>query len=270
MTRILDLDKVKQAWDLRKQGKQQKEIAEELGLSLRHIQNYLSIDWLTQRGMRALMKGGAQEVNNQLRALGRLGEINGNGASAKTREKASAKPANDDGADAANGNTPDPDSCPAGEQWADVAQLEGWGVPKYGAPGMLGAWRKAHQDGVHELCALWGDLVQNVQASIPFADAYDLTIAGWLANRWGTSSLKNIIELYRLYRPWEGKVHRKVYLDEVNSIIGNGNGKNGNGHGDNVTLFEELPRRFLYGLPRRPQVEALAAKTADHEEDDDD
>ena len=276
MTRILDLDKVKQAWDLRKQGKQQKEISEELGLSLRHIQNYLSIDWLTQRGMRALMKGGAQEVNNQLKALGRLSEYNGNGATAKARVKASAKLASGEDADAANGDTTDDPSCQAAEQWADVAQLEGWGVPKYGAPGMLGAWRKAHQDGSHELCALWGDLARNVKASIPFADAYDLTIAGWLANRWGLSSLKNITELYRLYRPWEGKVHRKVYLDEVNSIIGNGNGENGNvknGNGDGVTLFEELPRRFLYGLPRRPQVEAVAAKTADHadhEEDDDD
>ena len=80
MTRLLDLDKVEQAWNLRRQGKQQKEIAQELSLSLRHIQNYLSIDWLAQRGMRALMKGNAQEVNNQLKALGRLGEFDVNGA----------------------------------------------------------------------------------------------------------------------------------------------------------------------------------------------
>ena len=109
--------------------------------------------------------------------------------------------------------------------------------------------------------------MQNVQASIPFSDAYDLTIAGWLADRWGMSSLKSITELYRLYRPWEGKVHRKVYLDEVRSIMDNGAGENG--LGDGGTPFEELPRRFLYGLPRRPLVEERAAKSA-HDDDDDD
>jgi len=258
MTRPLDLDKVKQAWNLRRQGKQQKEIAEELNLSLRHIQNYLSIDWLAQRGMRALMKGGAQEVNDQLKALGRLGEMDVNGAG-KLRAQS-----NDGSEHAANGEANGPSSCQAPEQWPDVARLEGWGVPRYGAPGVLGAWRRAHRDEAHELCALWGDLVQNVQASIPFPDAYDLTIAGWLADRWGMSSLKSITELYRLYRPWEGKVHRKVYLDEVRSIVGNGAGENG--AGDGGTPFEELPRRFLYGLPRRPLAEGRAAKS----DDDDD
>jgi len=261
MTRPLDLDKVKQAWNLRRQGKQQKEIAEELDLSLRHIQNYLSIDWLAQRGMRALMKGGAQEVNDQLRALGRLGEFGVNGGAGKVHAQS-----NDEGEDAANGEAQSPSSCQAPEQWADVARLEGWGVPKYGAPGMLGAWRWAHRDGAHELCALWGDLVQNVRASIPFPDAYDLAIAGWLADRWGMSSLKSITELYRLYRPWEGKVHRKVYLDEVRSIMGNGAGENGSVDGG--TPFEELPRRFLYGLPRLPLAEGRAAKSADYEDDD--
>ena len=263
MTRPLDLDKVKQAWSLRRQGKQQKEIAEELHLSLRHIQNYLSIDWLAQRGMRALMKGGAQEVNEQLKALGRLGEISANGAGGKVRTKA-----NDEADDTANANGQDASSCPAPEQWADVARLESWGVPKYGAPGMLGAWRRAHRDEVHELCALWSDLAENVQASIPFPDAYDLTIAGWLADRWGMSSLKSVTELYRLYRPWEGKVHRKVYLDEVRSIVGNGAGENGSRDGS--IPFEELPRRFLYGLPRRPLADAQAAKSADSEDEDDD
>ena len=257
MTRPLDLDKVKQAWTLRRQGKQQKEIAEELHLSLRHIQNYLSIDWLAHRGMRSLMKGGAQEVNDQLMALARLGEIDVNNGRRKGRVKS-----NDAGEDAANGTS----SCQAPEQWGDVARLEGWGVPRYGAPGMLGAWRRAHHDGAHELCALWGDLAQNVQASIPFPDAYDLTIAGWLADRWGMSSLKSITELYRLYRPWEGKVHRKVYLDEVRSISGNGTGENGSGDGG--TPFEELPRRFLYGLTRRPLTEVRAAGSPDHEDDD--
>ena len=184
MTRPLDLDKVKQAWNLRRQGKQQKEIAEALNLSLRHIQNYLSIDWLAQRGMRALMKGGAQEVNDQLKALGRLGEMDAIGAG-KLRPQSK-----DESEHAANGEANDPSSCQAPEQWPDVARLEGWGVPRYGAPGVLGAWRRAHRDEAHELCALWGELVQNVQASIPFPDAYDLTIAGWLADRWGMSSLK--------------------------------------------------------------------------------
>ena len=251
MTRLLDLDKVEQAWNLRRQGKQQKEIAQELSLSLRHIQNYLSIDWLAQRGMRALMKGNAQEVNNQLKALGRLGEFEVNGAG--------------DGHGQSNGEAQGPASCQAPEQWADVARLEGWGVPKYGAPGMLAAWRMAHRDGAHELCALWGDLMQNVQASIPFPDAYDLTIAGWLADRWGMSSLKSITELYRLYRPWEGKVHRKVYLDEVRSIMDDGAGENG--FHDGAPSFEELPRRFLYGLPRRPLAEGRSAKSADYDDD---
>ena len=257
MTRPLDLDKVKQAWNLRRQGKQQKEIAEELNLSLRHIQNYLSIDWLAQRGMRALMKGGAEEVNNQLKALARLGEIKVKGGGRKARAKS-----DDESEEATNGLS----SCQAPEEWGDVGRLEGWGVPKYGAPGMLGAWRRAHHDGAHELCALWSDLVQNVQASIPFADAYDMTIAGWLADRWGMSSLKSVTELYRLYRPWEGKVHRRVYLDEVRSIMGNGSGENGSG--DGATFFEELPRRFLYGLPRRPLAEGRLAKPADFKDDD--
>ena len=259
MTRLLDLDKVKQAWDLRRQGKQQKEIAEELKLSLRHIQNYLSIDWLAQRGMRALMKGGAEEVNNQLKALGRLGELGVNGTGKVGGQS------NDEVEDGGNGHARSPVPCLADEQWADVARLEGWGVPKYGAPGMLGAWRRAHRDGAHELCALWSDLVENVQASIPFPDAYDLTIAGWLADRWGMSSLKSITELYRLYRPWEGQVHRKVYLDEVRSIMGNGAGENGST--DRSTLFEELPRRFLYGLPRRSLAEDRAGKNTDYDDD---
>ena len=74
MSRVLDLDKVKQAWQLRREGKQQKEIAEALDLSLRHTQNYLSLDWLAQRSMRVLMKGRAEEANNQLRTLWGLGE----------------------------------------------------------------------------------------------------------------------------------------------------------------------------------------------------
>ena len=251
MARSLDLDKVEQAWNLRRQGKQQKEIAEDLGLSLRHIQNYLSIDWLSQRGMRALMKGGAQEVNDQLRALGRLGEIHVNGA----------------GEDAANGEAQGTSSCNAPEQWADVGRLERWGVPKYSAPGVLGAWRMAHRDGAHELCAMWVDLVNNVQADVPFPDAYDLTIAGWLADRWGMPTLKSITELYRLYRPWESKVHRKVYLDEVRSIIGDGASENGSNNGS--ISVEELPQRFLYGLPRRPMAEGRSTHSADYDDNDD-
>jgi len=230
MTRHLDLEKVKQAWSLRRQGKQQKEVADALGLSLRHIQNYLSVDWLAQRSLRALMKGGAEEVNEQLKALGGLGEAGpvGGGAQPVTRDQA---------------------SCASPDQWPDVARLEGWGVPKYTAPGLLSAWRRAHREEAHELCDFWLDLTGNVQAEIPFPDAYDLAMARWLAHRWGVDFLSTITELYQLYRPWEGKVHRKVYLDEVRVAIGEGPG---NYPSDQVGgLFEGLPRRFLHGLPRR-------------------
>ena len=140
MSRILDLDKIKQAWQLRREGKQQKEIAETLNLSLRHIQNYLSLDWLTQRNMRVLMKGGAEEANNQLKTLWSIGE--------ETREDGTS------GAQAVAAVGADPDGeamtthsqdCPSPEQWPDVGRLEDWGVPKYAAPGLLSAWRRAHR-----------------------------------------------------------------------------------------------------------------------------
>ena len=211
------------------------------------------------------MKGGAQEVNNQLQALGRLGEIHVNGAGKDHGQSNGA------GEDAANGEAQGASSCNAPEQWADVGRLERWGVPKYGAPGVLGAWRMAHRDGAHELCAMWVDLVKNVQAAVPFPDAYDLTIAGWLADRWGMSTLKSITELYRLYRPWESKVHRKVYLDEVRTIIGNGagNGASENGGHDGGISVEELPQRFLYRLPRRPMAEGRSSHSADYDDNDD-
>ncbi len=69
MARPLDLDKVRQAWELRRQGSQQKEIARSLDLSLRHTQNYLSLDWLAQRSLRSLTKGAVEEVNEQLKIL---------------------------------------------------------------------------------------------------------------------------------------------------------------------------------------------------------
>lgn len=244
MTRHLDLDRVKQAWVLRREGKQQKEIADALGLSLRHIQNYLSLDWLAQRSLRALLKGGAEEANEQLKALWGLGE-----AGFKSNVPGS------DG-DAETGLEPDDGSgdgalstCRVPENWPDVGRLEEWGVPKYTAPGVLSAWRRAHRDGTHELCALWANLADNIQAKIPFADAYDLAMARWLADRWGVELLRTITELYRLYRPWEGKVHRRVYLDEVRSAMGD---EAEDGSSTQLgTLFEGLPRRFLYGLPRR-------------------
>ena len=242
MTRPLDLERIKQAWQLRREGKQQKEIADALNLSLRHIQNYLSLDWLAQRCMRVLVKGGSGEVNSQLNAMRSL-----NGAVAA--DAAPREGAGEDG----------PSVCYAFAKWADVARLEGWGVPKDAAPGLLSAWRKAHRDGDHELCSLWGELAENIQANIPFADAYDLAIASWLAEGWGAGSLKAVTKLYQLYRPWEGKVHRKVYLDELRLVIGEGDGSGGP-----EAPFGGLPRRFLFGLPR------WSAHVSRESEDDDD
>ena len=248
MTRLLDMEKVKQAWQLRREGQQQKEIAEVLKLSLRHIQNYLSLDWLAQRSMRVLTKGGVAEVNEQLKTLWGLGQ-----ATVATGVKEAVAPDQDQ-------------SCDAPEQWPDVARLEDWGVPTYAAPGLLGAWRRAHRDEAHELCALWANLTENVQAKIPFPDAYDLSVANWLADRWSIGSLKAITELYRLYRPWEGSVNRKVYLDEVRLAIGSisGNGASA----ETGSILEGLPRRFLYGLPRRYDNDRAAARHDDDEDDD--
>ena len=259
MSRILDLDKIKQAWQLRREGKQQKEIAETLNLSLRHIQNYLSLDWLAQRNMRVLMKGGAEEANNQLKTLWSIGE--------ETKEDgpngAQAVATVDAGPDGEAVATHSQD-CPSPEQWPDVGRLEDWGVPKYAAPGLLSAWRRAHREEDHELCALWADLTGNVQAKMPFPDAYDLAMASWLADRWSFGSLKTITELYRLYRPWEGKVHRRVYLDELHFALDNTSSNGALGEVDR--LYEGLPRRFLYGLPPRYDQ---GGKTFDDDDDDD-
>ena len=254
MSRTLDLDKVKQAWQLRREGKQQKEIADVLDLSLRHTQNYLSLDWLAQRSMRVLMKGRAEEANNQLRTLWGLGQ-----------EKRADNPSKTDTVTGGNEATGNLRNCPSPDQWPDVGHLEDWGVPKYAAPGLLSAWRRAHREEGHELCALWADLAENVQAKIPFPDAYDLAMAGWLADCWSSGSLKTIIELYRLYRPWEGKVHRKVYLDEVHWALQNASSNGASGEVDR--LFEGLPRRFFYGMPRRNGQEG---KLVAYSEDDDD
>ena len=261
MSRVLDLDKVKQAWQLRREGKQQKEIADTLDLSLRHTQNYLSLDWLAQRSMRVLMKGRAEEANNQLRTLWGLGEDTKEDSPTRTDTVAGA----DEGPDGkiTTGHSRD---CTSPEQWPDVGHLEDWGVPKYAAPGLLSAWRRAHREEGHELCALWADLTVNVQAKIPFPDAYDLAMASWLADRWSFGSLKSIIELYRLYRPWESKVHRKVYLDEVHWALQNASSNGAAGEVDR--LFEGLPRRFFYGMSRRNGQESNI--TADRDDDDDD
>ena len=248
MSRLLDLEKVKQAWQLRREGKQQKDIATDLNLSLRHIQNYLSLDWLTQRSMRVLVKGGSEEVNEQLKALWGLGQNPASGDSKKAGTKVAVAETDTEGGEESAAPKQAKD-CSAPEQWPDVARLEDWGVPKHAAPGLLGAWRRAHRDGAHELCDLWADLAEHVQARIPFADAFDLAMANWLADRWSFGSLKAITELYRLYRPWEGTVNRKVYLDEVRSAIDSRSEEGG--PEDVGTVLEGLPRRFLYGLPRR-------------------
>ena len=46
MTRRLNLERIKQACQLRKQGQRPREIAVALSLTVRHVQNYLSLDWL--------------------------------------------------------------------------------------------------------------------------------------------------------------------------------------------------------------------------------
>lgn len=244
MSRTMDLEGVKQAWQLRRQGKQQKDIAEALNLSLRHIQNYLSLDWLAQRSLKILMKGRTQELNEQLKMLLTLGEAKADGREREPKEKAKAAAGSGEAGEGEASST-----CQAPEHWADVARLEDWGVPRCHAPGLLSAWRRAHHEEAHELCALWGDLAKNIQTKIPFVEAYDLAMASWLADRWGVKSLRTITELYRLYRPWEGKIHRKVYLDEVRSAIGDGPDESA--LTELGPVFEELPRRLLYGLPRR-------------------
>ena len=259
MTRLLDMEKVKRAWQLRRDGQQQKEIAEKLNLSLRHIQNYLSLDWLAQRSMRVLTKGGVAEVNEQLKTLWGLGQVTAGAGAKKDRVKASATSDSEE-----SGVLGQDSECDAPDQWPDVARLTDWGVPMYAAPGMLGAWRRAHRDEAHELCALWANLAENVQAKIPFTDAYDLSVAHWLADRWSIGSLKAITELYRLYRPWEGKVNRKVYLDEVRSAISSIS-ENG-ATAEAGSILEGLPRRFLYGLPRRDDRDDWSAR---HDDDDD-
>lgn len=90
---------------------------------------------------------------------------------------------------------------------------------------------------------------------MPFADAYDVTIASWLADRWGFKLLLAVAELYRLYRPWEGPVHQKVYLEEVQVAISERREEwvstDEMGPDEPDARFQELPRRFLYGLPSR-------------------
>ncbi|PKB79176.1 MAG: hypothetical protein BZY88_14690 [SAR202 cluster bacterium Io17-Chloro-G9] len=236
MARPLDLDKVKQAWDLRRQGKQQKEIAGALDLSLRHTQNYLSLDWLSQRSLRSLAKGAADEVNDQMKVLWSLGH------------KSPSEQHEINGFSNGNGDSHEGDAeteeCPAPENWPDVAQLEDWGIPRVTAPGMLGAWRRAHREGLHEVCRFWLDLTDNVQTGMPFDDAFDLTTACWFADRWDVGVLRTIAEVFRLYRPWEGKVNRKVYLAEVKDALGE---KLNGSVATDFAAVHGLPRRFVQG-----------------------
>jgi hypothetical protein len=246
----LNLERVKQAWQLRKQGKQPREIAEALSLTVRHVQNYLSLDWLAQRSLRVLSRGRPQEANEQLEILWDLGGVPVGDVAAGAHPVWEAGPQSEEAAERQQDVI-----CQAPEPWPDVAQLESWGVPKEEAPGLLSAWRRAHRAGSHPMCAFWGQLAENVQAGIPFADAYDLTIANWLAGRWGFKLLKAVAELYRLYRPWEGPVHQKVYLEEVQAAISERREEwvklDETGPEEPDALFQELPRRFMYGLPSR-------------------
>jgi hypothetical protein len=251
MARPLNLERVKQAWQLRKQGKQPREIAEALSLTVRHVQNYLSLDWLAQRSLRVLSRGRPQEANEQLKILWDLGGVPAGDGVARPHQVWEAAPQFEEAAER------QPQQClsQAPDPWPDVARLESWGVPKGEAPGLLSAWRRAHRSGSHPICVFWGQLTENVQAGIPFADAYELTIANWLADRWGFKLLKAVTELYRLYRPWEGPVHQKVYLEEVQSAISEFREEwvklDEAGTDEPDALFQELPRRFLYGLQSR-------------------
>jgi hypothetical protein len=250
MARPLDLERVKQAWLLRKQGKQPREIAEALGLTVRHVHNYLSLDWLAQRSLRVLSRGRPQEANEQLKILWDLGGVPVGDGAAGAHPAWEAAPQSEAAAERQQDVL-----CRAPDPWPDVAQLESWGVPKDEAPGLLSAWRRAHRAGSHPICVFWGQLAENVQAGIPFADAYDVTIASWLAGRWGFKLLQAVAELYRLYRPWEGPVHQKVYLEEVQAAISELREEwvklDEAGLEEPDALFQELPRRFLYGLPSR-------------------
>ena len=118
MSRPVDLEKVKRAWKLRRQGKQQKDIAETLDFSLRHVQNYLSLDWLAQRVLRVLEKGRAEEANNQLILLWDLGETQLHGETDQADPRIEAPPVTGEAAEP-EGST----VCRAPEHWPDVAQL---------------------------------------------------------------------------------------------------------------------------------------------------
>lgn len=259
MARPLNLERVKQAWQLRRQGKQPKEIAEALRLTLRHVHNYLSLDWLAQRSLRVLSRGRPQEANEQLKILWDLGGVPAGDGAAGTHQVREAAPQSEEVAERQQDVL-----CRAPDPWPDVARLESWGVPKGEAPGLLSAWRRAHRAGSHPICVFWGQLTENVQAGIPFADAYDVTIANWLAGRWGFKLLRAVAELYRLYRPWEGPVHQKVYLEEVQAAISELREEwvehDEAGPDEPDALFRELPRRFVYGLSSRSAPSGRASQ----------
>ena len=51
MTRRPDATIIRNAWELKRERKTQQEIADELGFSLRHVQDYLSPKWLADRNL---------------------------------------------------------------------------------------------------------------------------------------------------------------------------------------------------------------------------
>ena len=235
MSRPIDSEKVRQAWDLRLEGRQQREIAQALNMSLRHVQNYLSLDWLSRRSRKALVKGRADEANGQLEILRALRIPAGDGQFQGDESEQDGEPA----------STPCPDPHP----WPDVAQMEAWGLPRDGCPGILAAWRRAHRQERHHLCSFWGELIDSVKGGIPFPEAYDLVATSWLASGWGSSLGRELTELYRLYRPWQDKVNLKVYLEEVQRAVEEHRAAQG-AHGQGPLALEQLPRRLLYGLSR--------------------
>ena len=230
MARPLDLDKLKKAWNLRRQGSRQKDIARLLHLSLRHTQNYLSLDWPARRSLRSLTKGAVEEVNDQLKTLWSLGQTGG-----------PRKSSEQDGA-FSNGHLV---ICEYSGLWPDVSLLEGWGIPKATAPGMLGAWRRAHREEAHGVCGFWAGLSENVQTGMPFTDAYDLSTACCFSDYEETDTIRDISEIFRLYRPWEGKTNRLVYLAEVRHTLESR--LNGSTSDDLATAVYGLPRRFIVG-----------------------
>ncbi len=107
---------------------------------------------------------------------------------------------------------------------------------------MLGAWRRAHREGAHGVCSFWAGLSENVQTGMPFADAYDLATACCFSDQEEVETIRNIAETFRLFRPWEGKINRRVYLEEVRHTLKDR--LNGSAPADLAAATYGLPRRF--------------------------